>query len=131
MLPHIDDHSIRIAATPERAWDALLRAVHGGFSRPAPRALAALWGLEPASGFAIAEQTAPRHVVLRGRHRFARYALSFDLAPDDGGVVLRARTRAAFPGMAGRAYRALVIGSGGHRFVVRRMLRRIARAAER
>jgi hypothetical protein len=38
-----------------------------------------------------------------------------------------ARTWAEFPGPAGAAYRALVIGSGGHRLVVRRMLRRVAR----
>jgi hypothetical protein len=38
---------------------------------------------------------------------------------------MRARTRAAFPGALGRAYRALVIASGGHRIVVARLLRKI------
>ena len=33
------------------------------------------------------------------------------------------------PGVAGKVYRALVIGSGGHRIVVRRMLKRIAAEA--
>ena len=33
------------------------------------------------------------------------------------------------PGLRGKVYRALVIGSGGHRIVVRRMLRRIAARA--
>lgn len=42
---------------------------------------------------------------------------------------MRAVTLAAFPGIHGRVYRALVIGSGGHRIVVRRMLQRIAAAA--
>jgi hypothetical protein len=37
-----------------------------------------------------------------------------------------AQTWAAFPGLKGSIYRALVIGSGGHRIVVRRMLKRIA-----
>jgi hypothetical protein len=41
---------------------------------------------------------------------------------------LRALTFAAFPGVHGKAYRALVIGSGGHRIVVRRMLKRVAAA---
>jgi hypothetical protein len=46
------------------------------------------------------------------------------------GTRLSARTDAAFPGIHGRAYRAAVIGSGGHRRVMERMLRSIRRAAE-
>jgi hypothetical protein len=46
--------------------------------------------------------------------------------PPTDGVRLRALTFAAFPGLHGKVYRALVIGSGGHRVVVRRMLKRIA-----
>jgi hypothetical protein len=42
---------------------------------------------------------------------------------------LRATTWAAFPGVAGTVYRALVIGTGGHRIVVRRILKRIAAEA--
>lgn len=38
-------------------------------------------------------------------------------------------TFAKFPGIRGKIYRALVIGSGGHRVMVRRMLGRIASAA--
>ena len=56
--------------------------------------------------------------------------LIFEL--DDQGSTttrVRATTLAEFPGIAGRIYRALVIGTGGHRVVVRRMLRRIADAA--
>jgi hypothetical protein len=44
---------------------------------------------------------------------------------------LRARTYAEFPGTRGRAYRALVIGSGAHRLVTRRMLRDVAARAAR
>jgi hypothetical protein len=40
--------------------------------------------------------------------------------------MLRARSYAEFPGPAGRVYRALVIGSGGHRIMVRRLLRDVA-----
>jgi hypothetical protein len=59
--------------------------------------------------------------VLAGRHRFAQYTLTFVLDPDR----LRARTQAAFPGVSGRLYRTAVIGSGAHRIVTRRMLRRV------
>lgn len=130
-LPYIDEHRTRVGASPERTWDAVVRLARGRLARPAPGAFAALWRLEPASGFAVAEETAPRHLALRGRHRFSRYELAFDVAPSLDGVTLSARTSAVFPGIAGRAYRALVIGSGGHRILVRRMLAQIARSAER
>jgi hypothetical protein len=42
---------------------------------------------------------------------------------------LRVQTHAAFPGALGRLYRAAVIGSGAHRIVARRLLRRVARTA--
>ena len=69
---------------------------------------------------------APRRLALRGRHPFATYRLVYELDPEADGVRLRALTFADFPGLRGRVYRALVIGSGGHRIVVRRMLRRVA-----
>lgn len=130
-LPYIDEHRTRVGASPERTWDAVVRLARGRLAHPAPVVFAALWRLEPASGFAVAEETAPRHLALRGRHRFSRYELAFDVAPSPDGVMLSARTSAVFPGIAGRAYRALVIGSGGHRIIVRRMLAQIARSAER
>src|SRR5262245_30814327 len=130
-LPYIDEHYTRVGATPERTWDAVVRIARGRLARPAPKAFAALWRLEPESGFAVAEEAAPRHLALRGRHRFSRYELAFDIDPGPDGVTLSARTSAVFPGIAGRAYRALVIGSGAHRLVVRRMLKQIARSAER
>lgn len=46
-----------------------------------------------------------------------------------GRTRLRARTSAVFPGAAGSAYRAAVIGSRAHVLVVAWMLRRIAAAA--
>ena len=48
---------------------------------------------------------------MRGRHRFARYSLVFLI----DGERVRAQTYATFPGVKGRAYRALVISSGAHR----------------
>jgi hypothetical protein len=70
--------------------------------------------------------------VLEGRHRFSRYRLGFHLDPLEAGrVLVRARTDAAFPGPHGAVYKALVIGSGLHGVVMRRMLAQLKRAAER
>jgi hypothetical protein len=66
-----------------------------------------------------------QRLELRGRHRFAQYALTFILAD----ASLRAQTHAAFPGIVGRLYRAAVIGTGGHRVITKTILRHIARAA--
>ncbi len=130
-LPLIDEHRREVRATPGRTWDAVVAFVHAGLLRPAPTSFVRLWRLSPASGFAIAEESPPRHLVLRGQHRFSRYELAFDVAPGSGSVVLTARTAAEFPGISGSVYRALVIGSGGHGVIVRHMLRRIAKSAER
>jgi hypothetical protein len=102
-----------------------------------------VWGLEPPRasggwqattgagdclpGFTVVRAQAPRSLGLSGRHRFSRYALAFELeAAEQTGCMLRARSYAEFPGPAGRVYRALVIGSGGHRIMVRRLLRDVA-----
>jgi hypothetical protein len=130
-LPSVDVHSRRVAATPERTWEGVVKLVRGRLTRPAPAGFVALWGLEPTSGFAVAEQTPPRRLALRGRHRFSRYELAFEVEPRPDGVTVRAHTSAEFPGAAGRLYRAVVIGSGGHRFFVRRMIEQIAQFAER
>ena len=76
-------------------------------------------------GFRVVEAEPGRRLALRGRHRFANYALTFVF---DGGR-LRALTHAEFPGLLGRLYRAAVIGSGGHRLVTRRMLRQVVARA--
>ena len=130
-LPPIDAHEVRVAATPELTWDAVLALTRGRLARAAPSAFIALWGLRPDSGFEVVEETPPRRLALRGRHRFSRYELAFDVEPRPDGAALTARTSAVFPGIAGRAYRALVIGSGGHRILVNRMLAQIARRAGR
>ena len=73
---------------------------------------------------AVAELIPERLLVLQGSHHFSDYALSFRLEPL-GAVRTRviAETRAVFPGLKGRAYRALVIGTRMHVLVVRRVLR--------
>jgi hypothetical protein len=143
-LPHIDEHSIVIGASRERVWQVLVSRLDGHLAAPTP--LVGLLAITPARthrrqsdalsvedtipGFAVASARAPRQLVLRGQHRFSRYQLAFELeAAEAHRCTLRAGTSAEFPGLAGRAYRALVIGSGGHRLVVRRILRDIARRA--
>ncbi|MDP7704149.1 MULTISPECIES: hypothetical protein [unclassified Mycobacterium] len=115
-LPYIDEHAIAIPASPAQAWAALLAKTCRDPADPRTVPL----------GFALEEATPPRRLALKGRHPFAAYRLVYELDPDGGGVRLRALTFAAFPGLRGKVYRALVIGSGAHRIVVRRMLRRIA-----
>jgi hypothetical protein len=128
-LPFIDDHRIQVRAPVEQTWAALAKLTRRLAERPAPRAFASLWRLDPPSGFAI-ESSSSERIVLVGHHRFSRYELAFELRPTDQGVEVHGRTSAEFPGVAGRLYRALVIGSGGHGVAVRAMLRRVRRVAE-
>ncbi|HEX4495019.1 MAG TPA: hypothetical protein VIE43_05055 [Thermoanaerobaculia bacterium] len=137
-LPYIDEHRLPCDAPADVIWSALLRVLRG-MSGGAP--LARILGCDPllgttefagragdaVPGFRVAEAEPGRRLVLRGRHRFANYALTF-LIDHDG---LQAQTHAEFPGLLGRLYRAAVIGSGGHRLVTRRLLRQVADKAQR
>ncbi|HEY1441296.1 MAG TPA: hypothetical protein VGF65_10755, partial [Mycobacterium sp.] len=59
-----------------------------------------------------------------------RWVFELDAAPDDTARTrVRALTWADFPGIHGKIYRALVIGTGGHRVAVRWTLKRIAATA--
>ncbi|MHA7649689.1 SRPBCC family protein [Mycobacterium sp. ML4] len=115
-LPYIDEHAIAVNAAPAEAWAALLHTMCRDPGDPATVPI----------GFTLEEATPPRRLALKGRHWFAKYRLVFEVDPERDGVRLRALTFADFPGLRGTVYRALVIGSGGHRIVVRRMLRRVA-----
>lgn len=138
-LPFIDEYRQPIDAPREAAWSALLRLLRRdgrGGSRLArllrcdpERGTAEFAGRpgEAVPGFRVAGAEPGRRLELRGRHRFARYALTFEIGDDE----IRARTHAEFPGVKGRLYRAAVIGSGGHRVITRAILRRIAKAARR
>ena len=108
---------------PSLAWVLACRD-DGDPARFAPGAGAKL------PGFRVARVDAGRLLGLEGEHRFARYALTFHIDPRPGGATIRGETHATFPGLHGRLYRALVVGSGGHRIVTRRLLRGIARRAE-
>lgn len=127
-LPFVDEIAVHVAAPPEAVWAIAARRAHGlaAARHDAPRRLL---GTQPPSGFAVTAEHAPREVRLAGRHRFARYELTFTVAPEGDGTRLAALTHAAFPGAKGRAYRALVIGSRAHVVVARLMLRAIAQRA--
>ena len=88
--------------------------------------------VRPRTRFRVAREESPSLLALEGRHRFARYALTFQIEPVAREASrVTAETHAAFPGTAGRVYRQLVIGSGGHAIVVRRMLKSLKERAER
>lgn len=135
-LPYIDEYSQQVDAPADAVWAALLKVLRramGGSSW-----FARILGCDPAQGtteftgrpgdavpgFQVVDAEPGRRLALRGRHRFSSYALTFVL----DGHHLRAQTHAEFPGILGRLYRAVVIGSGGHRLLTRRLLRRVARA---
>jgi hypothetical protein len=143
--PLIDTHSRAVGAAPERVWDVVAHALLPRFGGPVGPLLARLLGCsqvarspsergvpETVVGFRVAEALRPSLVALEGEHRFSRYALTFRIEPSDTAATrLTAETRAAFPGLAGRLYRAGVIGSGGHAIVVHRLLSQIKHLAER
>lgn len=140
-LPYIDEHTREVAAPPEETWTALTR---GSFGGAGAGTIARLLGCEETAlsgapgeagstvpGFRVREAERPRKLVLQGRHRFSNYELGFEIEDLGAGLsLLRAITRAEFPGLRGRIYRGLVIGSRGHVLATRRLLRAIAQHAE-
>ena len=144
-LPHVDEHSVQIAAGADAVWEALLHVVEGSFASSATGRVARLLGcadVEPSGpcplakgsafpGFHVEAAERPRQLALAGDHRFSTYALIFRLDDLDGTHTrLRAETRAEFPGLKGSIYRTLVIGTHGHVLVTRRILGAVRRRAE-
>ncbi|MFI9407851.1 hypothetical protein [Nocardia sp. NPDC052316] len=119
-LSYIDEHARSVNANRDRVWQALLKVVCKDPADPTT----------VPSGFELEAAQAPARLAMKGRHWFSEYALVFELA-DEGASRTRvsAKSWGDFPGLHGKIYRALVIGSGGHQIVVRRLLRRIAAAA--
>jgi hypothetical protein len=143
-LPHIDEHATEIAAGVDMVWPALLATVERAFDRAGAPTYARLVGCAPLAasgprplgegstipGFRVAAAMPNEKLALVGCHRFASYALIFHLeAIGAHRSRLRAESRAVFPGIAGRIYRALVIGTGFHVVTVRRMLAATRRRA--
>ncbi|WP_193241813.1 hypothetical protein [Streptomyces phaeolivaceus] len=146
-LPFVDEHTILVAADAEDVWWALAETLDWAFSRPSAVRCAKLVGcadhtaagprppVEGATtfpGFRTATAIPPRELTLLGRHRFSSYTLTFRLdEAEPGGVRLRAETRATFPGPAGGLYRLLVLGTGTHARLTRRLLTTVRLRAER
>lgn len=145
-LPHIDEHATTIDAGAGAVWEALLRVAEGSFSSAATGRFASLLGCADVDasgprplaagstipGFRVEAAEPRRELALAGRHRFSEYALIFRL--DDLGddrTRVRAETRAAFPGLRGRAYRSLVIGTRAHVIVTRRLLEAVKSRADK
>jgi hypothetical protein len=119
-LPYIDEHAISVAANRAETWSAMLRTIcrdpHDPSTVP--------------TGFVLDEARPPERLALKGRHLFARYRWVFELdAEGPQRTRVRSATWADFPGLHGKIYRTLVIGTGGHRVAVRSTLKRIAARA--
>ncbi|CAN5293621.1 hypothetical protein BH18ACT9_BH18ACT9_00240 [soil metagenome] len=131
----VDEHRTRVAAPRERVWQALRRYVDLSLTNDRANPLIRFLGVEPSSGFAVTREVPGTELGLSGRHRFSRYFLVFALADVGDGVTevteVSARTFADFPGVLGRVYRTLVIGSRAHVLAVRGMLRSIRRMSLR
>jgi hypothetical protein len=142
VLPYIDEHALLVAASPEIVWDALGTLQ---FSGPVVEAYGRLIGCEDLKatgprplaegsafpGFHVVSSEAPRELALAGRHRFARYELTFRI--DSAGPAttrLVAESRAEFPGLHGSVYRFLLMRTGAHVISVRRMLKSVRQRAE-
>ena len=71
-LPYVDEHAIRIVASPEVVWRALEQYVTAFLRSTEDGLLTRLLGAVPPAGFEIAERVPPDRLTLVGRHRFAR-----------------------------------------------------------
>jgi hypothetical protein len=122
-LPYIDEHVTRVPADRAATWSALLRMMCRDPDDPSTVRSSFFW---------LDEATPRQRLALDGEHPCSVYKLVFELA-DDGPqrTRLAAFTWAHFPGVFGKAYRALVISTGLHRVAVRRMLRGVAAEAMR
>ena len=82
-------------------------------------------------GFRVVTIVPLTEIVLEGRHRFSTYRLRFRVDERSSREsLLRAETRASFPGIAGEIYRRAVIASGGHAILLRRLLSGVRRQSE-
>lgn len=127
-LSYIDEHAIRIDAPRGQVWASLRRYVDAVLRSAERNPLGAVLGTRPRAGFAVERIGPEQRLSLTGRHRFSRYKLVFELDDDCGGTTrLRAQTYADFPGVRGRIYRALVIGTRGHVLATNHVLRSVKR----
>ena len=144
-LPQVDEHGVFVIAPREVVWEALLKTIPGAFSSKVSSRVAKALGCSETErsgdpgrigstfpGFMVARVIEPAVLALEGQHRFSRYGLIFSLEPTkDDRTLLRAETRAEFPGLKGSAYKALVVGTRGHVVVTKRLLGSVKKRAER
>jgi hypothetical protein len=145
-LPYVDELTIEVGADRDETWAALLRVVERSFASArgrGPARLLACEDTEPSGprplaqssafpGFHVEAAEPGCELALAGRHRFSTYLLTFHLEKvGSARTKLTAETRASFPGLRGRVYRALVIGTRMHVLVTRRLLTATKRRAER
>ena len=141
-LPFIDEHAVTIDASRQTVWRSLVEMPDAMISPTFARILGCAdpeaSGPRPLAegsivpGFHVVTADEPSELALAGRHHFSDYLLIFrldELAPDR--TRLRADSRGGFPGAKGAVYRMLLLGTGGHVLVTRRMLAAVKRGAER
>jgi hypothetical protein len=143
-LPCIDEHEISVNVPASVAWTALVAVFGRLTTRPTSRIFAkavrcrpnraigtAVTVGEALPGFLVARCEVPKEWALEGEHLFSRYAVTFQIASvDSEHCRVAAQSSAEFPGLHGKIYRTIVIGSGGHAIGVRRILRSIKTKAE-
>jgi hypothetical protein len=135
-LPYLDEHTTTIAAGAGEVWLALLGTldrIHGttyaravGCADPRASGPRPLAEGSTVPGFRVTAAVPGSELVLQGRHRFSTYALIFRLEEGRDRTLLRAESRAVFPGRAGGLYRLLVVGTRGHVLAIRRLLSAVA-----
>ena len=125
-LPYVDEHTIVVDLPPDETFARLEHYARRVWARPDRRWVEHLLGTEHPGGFAVVSSQPPGHLVLAGRHRFARYRLEFQLTVEGEGTRVAARTYARFPGPHGFAYQTLVIRTRLHVVATRRILHAIA-----
>ena len=129
-LPFVDEHSILIPASRDHVWRVLRRHVVSSLGVAERSPGARMLGTQPRAGFEVEREIPGEELDLAGRHRFSRYRLVFELVhAAENETQLSARTYAEFPGLRGRAYRALVIGTRLHVLATNQILRSVRRAA--
>jgi hypothetical protein len=143
MLPRIDEHTVVVNAPPQALWEATVEVVGAPRARASGPVATALACADRSAtgnphdvgatfpGFHVVRSHPPSAWALEGEHRFSRYSWSFCVQPvGNGRSRVSAETHAAFPGVSGAIYRALVIDTRIHVVAVRSVLRTIKRTAE-
>lgn len=143
-LPSIDTHREQVNAPAADTWEALIAWAARGWSNSTNARFARLLGCEPAEvsgetgavgssipGFRVASSEPPHMLGLAGGHHFSTYTLDFRIEDRGEDSLLSATTHAAFPGLKGQLYKTAVIRSRAHILFTKRILRTVARRAER